>query len=412
MTDARKLSFKVIFMAAAAIAATLIIVSLALAGRDAGRYPSNVSVAGVSVANLEIEEARELLNKDMAKNWGNNLILDINGRSIPVPLEDIGIRYDLTATLEKADKLLYDPGKKSPIFQHSLIRGEAQEISPVFIWDKEKLFKKLLELKKENDQVAINARIIYHNEYLEYKAHKNGYTIKVDSSMENIAKSLDLGFLGPVKIDSSEILSRVRIEDIETVKDNLSVNASRINISEDETKAILDRLNGIIIMPEEKLSLFSHLNDSTNGEHNEHISLPLAIQEQIQNSILKACRQAGLDTTANIIENKLEHPVLLALSIEANTLLVRIIGCQTDPRKEIKLLSENEEILPQVIIKTNYRLSPQQRIVKQEGTSGWIKRTYRVVIKDGKDVEKGLLSEQYFPPTDTLIQVGPGSIKK
>ncbi|MDD3268710.1 MAG: peptidoglycan binding domain-containing protein [Syntrophomonadaceae bacterium] len=412
MTDAGKMSFKVISLAVVAITTTLLIVSLALAGRDTERYPSNVSVAGISIANLSRQEARELLNKDMLSSWGKNLILDLNGKSISVPLEEIGITYDLTATLEKVDKLLYNSEDQNAIWQHSLLRGQQQEIAPVLAWDKEKLYNKLLELKNENDRAAINARILYHNEYLEYIAHKNGYAINVNSSMENTNKVLANGSLGPIKIELNEILSRVRIEDIETVKDILGVNASILNVTADDAKALLDKLNGIILMPEERISLFGAMDgENPTADAKENI-LTAGIQEQVENSIFKACRQAGLDIDTHRIENNLEHPVLLVLSLEGNTLLVRIIGCKTDPGKEIKLTSKKEELVPQVIIKVNYRLSPQQRVVKQEGKSGWIKRTYRVVKSGEREIEKGLLSEQYFPPTDTIIEVGPGSIRK
>ncbi len=409
MTDAGKIGLKVITLAVVAVATTLFIVSLALAGRDSERYPSNVSVAGISLANLSKEEARDALTRNMASSWGNNLTITLYEKTITIPMAEIGVSYDVSATLEKLDKLY--KSEDNNVLQHSLLRGEEQEITPVLEWDKEKLYKKLLELKKENDQPAVNARIIYNNEYLEYIAHKNGYAINVNYSLNNINEALARGFLGPVKIKCNEVLSRVRIGDIESVKDNLGVNASIINLTADEAKALLDKLNGVIIMPEEKLYLFRNPDGEKAGSP-EITAFPQSIQQQVGNSILKACRQAGLITDGSLIENNLKHPVLLSLSIEGSTLLVRIIGCQTDPAKEIKLLSEKEELVPQVIIKLNYRLSPQQRIVKQEGKSGWIKRTYRVVKRNGQNVEKGLLSEQYFPPTDTIIQVGPGNIKK
>lgn len=409
MTDAGKIGLKVITLAVVAVATTLFIVSLALAGRDSERYPSNVSVAGISLANLSKEEARDALTRNMASSWGNNLTITLYEKTITIPMAEIGISYDVSATLEKLDKLY--KSEDNNVLQHSLLRGEEQEITPVLEWDKEKLYKKLLELKKENDQPAVNARIIYNNEYLEYIAHKNGYAINVNYSLNNINDALARGFLGPIKIKCNEVLSRVRIGDIESVKDNLGVNASIINLTADEAKALLDKLNGVIIMPEEKLYLFRNPDGEKAGSP-EITALPQSIHQQVGNSILKACRQAGLIIDGSLIENNLKHPVLLSLSIEGSTLLVRIIGCQTDPAKEIKLLSEKEELVPQVIIKLNYRLSPQQRIVKQEGKSGWIKRTYRVVKRNGQNVEKGLLSEQYFPPTDTIIQVGPGNIKK
>jgi uncharacterized protein YabE (DUF348 family) len=54
---------------------------------------------------------------------------------------------------------------------------------------------------------------------------------------------------------------------------------------------------------------------------------------------------------------------------------------------------------------------PGQRIVQEEGESGYIDRTYRFVKENGKEIEKTLLSENIVPGLDTIILVGPGDIK-
>jgi len=50
--------------------------------------------------------------------------------------------------------------------------------------------------------------------------------------------------------------------------------------------------------------------------------------------------------------------------------------------------------------------------VLQEGQSGYINRSYRVVKINGKVTEKTLLSQEVTPGRDTIIAVGPGTIKK
>ncbi|MEN6351434.1 MAG: peptidoglycan binding domain-containing protein [Syntrophomonas sp.] len=407
MTDTGKLGIKVISLAIAAVATSLIIVSFALAGRDVKSYPSNISVGAISLANHSQSEAREILEKDLAPSFGDKLILKLHDKTIAVPLSELGIKYDVPATLKKVDSLLNS--QESNVLQHSLMRGKEQEISPVFSWEKEKLYQKLMAIKQENDEAAVDARILYNNDYLEYRAHKNGFAVNINSSMNKLNSLLNEGSLGPMELDSSEIFPRVKIEDIEAVKDMLGVSAGAIQATPDEIKSVLERWNGLIIMPGESFSP-SGDDKSSNGQKD----INSKITSQVANLIYKVCSQAGMDIQKETgeVENSLKHPVLLTVSIEEKTLLVRLFGCQTVPGKQIEIISEKEEVLPQVIIKVDRRLNPQQRVVKQEGKSGLIERNYRVVMNGEKVLEKGLLSEHYSPAGDTIILVGPGTVRK
>ncbi len=409
MTDAGRLWLKIVTMAVIAISASLLIVSFALATRDRDFYPSNIWLGGVSLANMDKQEAYSLLQAELPARWGDKLTLLIGEQEALLPIKEIGISYDFAASLDKIEEEVF-AGSGVALLQHSAARGQKQMITPVLSWDKGALAEKVLQIKKEYDQPAIDARIVYNQDYLEYRAHKNGFIINADASMKHIAEALDKGILGPVNISATEVHPRVKIEDIQTVKDIIGVSAKKIDNPGQETLDMVEKLNGIIIMHGEKLDIQKILE----ADKKESKAPANEGKEQVKGAIMQACLQAGMQETNNgtAVESQLQHPLLLTAGLDGHTLLVKVYGCQTEPGKVIKLLSEREEIHPEVQIKLNRRFSPQQRIVQQEGKKGFILRNYRVVNSGGKLIEKSLLSEEITPATDTIIVVGPGGSRK
>ncbi|MDD4626159.1 MAG: peptidoglycan binding domain-containing protein [Syntrophomonas sp.] len=409
MIDAGKRWLKVMSMAVIAISVSLLIVSFALAARDRESYPSNLWLGGISLADMSKQEAYELLQSELPSNWGDKVQFLLGKQEIFIPMEEIGVSYDLVGSLDKIDQALFKGNAATELLRHSIVRGQRQEINPVLSWDKEPILKKILQLKKDYDKLAIDARIVYNHDFLEYRAHKNGYLIDVNSSMNRISNALEKGILGPVEIAATEVHPRVKIEDIETVKDVIAVSAKKIDNMSPETLSLLEKLNGLIIMHGESLDIKAMMD----SRHEPAKAVASETKAQIEGVIFQACIQAGMEKdNESAMENKLQYPILLTTSLSEQTLLVKIYGCQTEPGKEIKLLSEREDVYPEVQIKLDPRLSPQQRIIQQEGEKGFILRNYRVVSRGGKVVEKSLLSEELTPASDTIIVVGPGNTRK
>ena len=181
----------------------------------------------------------------------------------------------------------------------------------------------------------------------------------------------------------------------------------RINRPTADLEPLVKDLNGFIIMPADNFSLAQIITVKSMLFTDSSLTL-------VNDTLYRALSQAGLkyiDQQAGFFNN-LEHPVLITVLVEGNNLIIKIFGCQTEKGKEILFITEKKEIPPQIQVKINKKLSPQQRIVLQEGQSGYINRSYRVVKIKGKETEKTLLSEELTPGRDTVIAVGPGTIKK
>ncbi|MDD4550385.1 MAG: peptidoglycan binding domain-containing protein [Syntrophomonadaceae bacterium] len=405
MTQTRKKLSRVILLVTAAIILTLLITSLALAKRDSYVYPSNIIVGGVSLANLTQGESFYSLQREMSHAWGTQLKLTLSDKSVNLTMDEAGISYDYQATLRKAENILPETKGIRGAFNHILIRGKSQKITPVLTWDKEIIYKELLEIKHDYDKKPVNARIMYNHDVLDYIPHKNGYSININESLNRISAALSRGSLGPVELSVIENSPRVKLEDIKTVKDILGINVGQLQITTaSEMVSTSNALNGLIIMPGDSFSLVDFTRN--NGVHWEPGNIAL---NQLQEIFVKTGLQAGLKITPDAhLYNNLQDPVLIITELQETRLVVKVFGCQTEKGKEIKFIDEQEDVLPEVIINRDNNLSAGQRIIETEGKKGFILRSYRVVTSYGKEIEKNLVFEEFFPAVDTVVKIGPG----
>ncbi|MDD2587224.1 MAG: peptidoglycan binding domain-containing protein [Syntrophomonadaceae bacterium] len=405
MTQTRKKLSRVILLVTAAIILTLLITSLALAKRDSYVYPSNIIVGGVSLANLTQGESFYSLQREMSHAWGTQLKLKLSDKSVNLTMDEAGISYDYQATLRKAENILPETKGIRGAFNHILIRGKSQKITPVLTWDKEIIYKELLEIKHDYDKKPVNARIMYNHDVLDYIPHKNGYSININESLNRISAALSRGSLGPVELSVIENSPRVKLEDIKTVKDILGINVGQLQITTaSEMVSTSNALNGLIIMPGDSFSLVDFTRN--NGVHWEPGNIAL---NQLQEIFVKTGLQAGLKITPDAhLYNNLQDPVLIITELQETRLVVKVFGCQTEKGKEIKFIDEQEDVLPEVIINRDNNLSAGQRIIETEGKKGFILRSYRVVTSYGKEIEKNLVFEEFFPAVDTVVKIGPG----
>ncbi len=421
MTGGKKIIIKVISLGILAACLTIALVSVALARRDEAIYPSNVAVGGISISNLNQQNAGEKLKAEMGKEWDNKLRLKIVKHSdvVSIPLTELGIEYNLDASLHKVDEYLNNASPLGWNLQHAVIRGEAINVAPVLdIKNKNLLNSKILEIKNKLDKPATDARVIYTKGYLEYLVHDNGYTVDLEASLETIRKSLARGSLGPVSLVVKDLYPKVKAEDIKSIDSLIGVSVTDLDawqINDPVLKQILSKINGTIVMPGDGFSINSAVNQLTPPNQESSARLQQIIQK-LSNTMENAGQSAHLSMTATDsgkvqLINNLGNPLMLHLAVEDNKLLVKIFGCQTDKGKEILLIKEQTLISPEIEVKVDRKLKPGDKIVTQ-GKEGKKVSTYRVVKIKGEEIEKRLLSEEIIPARNTIMIVAPGTTVK
>ena len=387
------------------------------ADKAAAILASKNMTVGNSIANLNHEEAQARLKAEMASKWPSTLQLKINNNNAiySLPLSELKINYNLDSSLKKTDQYL----TQSSLLQHTIIRGVANNIAPVLnIEDRSLLYKKLAEIKKNLDKPATNARISYKQGCLEYVEHRNGFALDLDASLKLLENELDKGSLGPITLVTKNLYPKVKIEDIKTITDLIAVTMINLEpaTSQNEfTTQLIASMDGVIVMPGDQFSMQTAIDRlySDSGKIQENDK---EILLKVTNTLLSTCRSAHLKTgctEAGKLEfsNNLGKPLMLSLAIDGNELAVKIFGCQTEAGKEISLIKEQTVISPEVEVQVDKQLKSGERKVI-EGQEGKAVRTYRLVKINGKKTEQQLLSEEVFPPRNTIMKIPPDTVIK
>jgi len=418
MTAVNKIIIKIISLVLLAAFISVLFVSMALARRDQVIYPSNVTVGGISIANLNHEEAQARLQTEMSHRWPDALQLRIeNNNSIySLPLSELNINYNLDSSLKKTNQSI----NQAFLLQHAVMRGTANNIVPVLnINDKDLLYNKLAEMKKNLDKPAVNARVLYKQGCLEYVEHRNGYAVDLNASFTLVKNELAKGSLGPITLVTKDLYPKVKIEDIKMITDLIGAAMIDLQPGKNQNEVanqLLASLDGVIVMPGDQFSI----NDAVDGRFSDTQKKQINYRQTLlkfKDALLSACQSAHVkiigSTEADqlVFLNNLGKPLMLSLAFEGNELAVKIFGCQTEAGKEISLIKEQIIISPEVEVQIDKKLKSGEKNVI-EGQDGKTVRTYRVVKINGQKVEKKLLSEEFFPPRNTIMKVSPDTIVK
>lgn len=375
---------------------TIVLTSVVLGYRDQNTYPSTFYIDGVAVGGHSRSQIKQILSVQLSSQ-SQRWYLKLPDKVITLDTGDYGIKVDKQATLERADNILKPDSGVSGIIEHSIMRGKKNNIAAVYSCNPEVLYKELNQLQEKVNRPAVNARILYDKGLLEYIPQKNGYILDLDTTVSKVCTALHNGYAGPIDAGIINLYPAVKIEDIKAVKNIIGAYAA-VGVSNAAALQIQD-LNGTIIMPGQIFTFPTQ----------EHMSQGM---ETAMNAIMEACKDAGLrvlntpSTTHMIIQNQLTNPVLISIIFCDGTMQIKVLGCQTEPGKEIHLTTEESEVLPQVEIKVDKALKPIERVIQQQGKPGTIVRTYRLVIIEGKTVEKTLLAQEIHPAIDTIIYQG------
>ncbi|HCF72092.1 MAG TPA: hypothetical protein DER33_11000 [Syntrophomonas sp.] len=391
------------FLAATVIVTlTIMLTSVALVYRDRSTLPSGLYVDGKTIGGQSRSQVEQMLAAGPgahSQKWS----LRFPDKLLTLPTTEYGIKLDKKATLQKIDSILTEKKGLSGIINHSVFRGKKHNIAVAYQCNRDVLYNGLNKQEEKINRLAVNARIIYNKGLLEYIPQQNGYLLDLDATVTRICTALQEGH---TTVDAAIIplYPAVKIEDIRSVKDIIGAYAAA-GLSEAVVQQT-QQLNGTIIMPGQILTFPAKEENPPPG------------MEKAMNAIIRACEEAGLKIVSPasapklVIQNNLTDPVLISIIMCDGTMQIKALGCQTEPGKKIHLTTEEQEVPPQVKLKTDKSLQPHERVIKQQGKPGTVVRTYRLVTVKGKVVEKTLLAQEMHPGIDTIIYEGAHALIK
>lgn len=413
---------------------------------DTDRIYKGVYVEGVHLGGLTTEQALELLKKTYFEPLQNKKIeVIVEDKSYFLEYSSLGIKMDIDKAVEKA----YSIGRKGNLATRFKEIKKVYE-NPVIIrlsfeYDQDKLKKFVDELFNTHYQSPVNASI-----------KKVGDQFVITS--ERVGKKLDYAYLlnklkdmiknkqeGKVYARFLKVIPRITASELSKIKEIIGSFTTKFdssNVARSENiRVAAQKINGSLVMPGEVFSLSKAIGPVTvengfkiakvivNNEfvdgvggglcqiattlYNAVLMAQLKVVERAPHSALISYVPPGRDATiaSGSIDFKFKNTTSAPIYVESytsqNTVTVNLYGKNNYKGEVVKFESEVIERVPYKKVYKNDPTLPQGvEKLSNKPQNGLKVKTYMLVYKDGKLIEKKLLSYDYYKPVNAVILVG------
>ena len=218
---------------------------------------SGISIKGIDVSNLSVEEAKETLQNYINENLPENITLVHNDYETSIPLSSLNVNFDIDSVVNQA----YEIGKSSNIFENGFIALKTR-INPIDIelsatLDEEQLRTALNDISSKLPDTVIESGYYIEGNDLIVTKGAEGNVVNVDqmctyikSGISNLTlknRTLDISTVSkqPSAIDIEKIYNEIYKEPVDAyyTQDPFAVypseNGLDFAISLDEAKEIL-----------------------------------------------------------------------------------------------------------------------------------------------------------------------------
>ena len=439
---------------AAAIVACLIIGVLCSTGNfvpgvlKSNRICRGVAVGGHNVGGMTVSEARARLQTQMSECETAPLSLRLGDEAWRVNPEEIGTVVDVEAALRAA----YSIGRSGRLYARLAQRRQAArekiDIPLVVSVDEQRLRDLVFALANVVQVQPVDARIVItDDDEVIIEPSSEGRQLDVDELISRLrsttlsrgAREIDL----PVEtvlptVITSELESRgiIRLLGEYTTKFKAS-NVKRSN----NIRLGAAMIDGTIIAPGDVFSFNEVVGPRTpergfleadiilNAElvpgigggicqvsttlYNAALLSDLEIVSRVNHSLPISYVPLGRDATVSYgaidlkVRNSTDHHVLLKARVDKDTITFKVFG---DLPRDMVVGIETEvleRIEPGVIEQVDAKSPSGSRTTIQTGAPGYLVAVWRVVISEGVEIRRELISRDRYKPQPVIVQAGP-----
>ncbi len=305
--------------------------------------------------------------------------------------------------------------------------------------DADEIFEELSKEPEDAYYEKVDGKIIVHSD----KPKVDLYKADLVSAIKSDEKE--------VKIKVTAKRAEITKEDLEEklFKDEISTFSSRYsesNVSRStNVKLATERINGVELMPGEVFSYDKTIGSRTtaNGfktagvyiNNKQELGIGggicqvsstlyaatlyanFEIVERVSHSLPVSYMPDGMDATISEgyidfrFKNTSEYPVKIVATATNGTMKVSILGVK-DKDIEVEVINSRTGVLPSKTVRTADETIPQgYKKVTTKGTDGYTVSSVRVVRKNGKEIDREVLTRSRYNATDREELVNPADIE-
>ncbi len=437
-------------------------VSIATSSQEVvtNKIPQGVSVGGVDVSNLSIDEARVQVQSALAAKPTSSILLQLqyNGRTWPVNGAELGITYDIEPALQQALQAAQKSKDELELLkQQPLAIPVPMTLSPTAVDNA------LAKVASEVNQEAKDASVEFTPEKSErftYTAGQVGVQMDVAATSQAIQAAFNgnspTPFAAPVALVVTTVDPQHTIEDMKANTKRIASFSTSFKGNDGSgrvhnIKKGVEKLHGTVVPPGKTFSF----NDTT-GERSEkngwekaatiingntfeddygggicqvsttlYVSLVksgLKTSERTHHSFPSSYVPKGLDATVDFpskdlrFTNNTDYPIYITSTFDSKNkeMAVALWGRPLPDGQYIKMRSEVVKEIdppePEKVENLELRAGESSTIIKAR--KGYEVEVYKDTYSaDGKVIDSKKMYTDHYPAVQGIIAVGAGGAK-
>ncbi len=451
--------FRTLKLAALLLIPILVLSAVAYAGgmhiSAAGKILEGVSVQGVDIGGLSVDEAINKLKQLERQLMTTPVTISYQDRSISLSLKAVDFRVDKEQTIKNALELNNQGSiierwqKRRHIAKHGLV------MPPVLTVDKDKLAEAVSSFADQINVPPQNATITVdeHDQVL-ITPSKDGRKVDVDQLCKNLLQELQdktppdkINLLLPVvTVPPDYTTEEIKEMGITGLLSSYSTKFDpKMTNRAYNIRVAANALDGLLVTPGQEVSFnevvgprsseagYKSAGVIINNEmveglgggvcqvsstlYNAVLLADIEVTERSNHSLPVSYVPIGRDATVVYgavdfkFRNNTGRCLYIKTLVQNGVLTIKIFG-DTSHKHKVILESNIEKVLePKVIYEPDENLKVGQQVVKQAGSKGYVASLKRVVLKDGVIIREDKLPISRYNAVNKIIAVGTAQPK-
>ncbi|MDD3705039.1 MAG: VanW family protein [Clostridiaceae bacterium] len=428
------------------IALLITVAALSAAMVSGDKIHSNITINGINVGGFVPSQAGDTLKGKMEPIINDsNIVLKFKEKEWKMKYRDAGFQYEYEEAVTKA----YDIGHKGSYFKRikdvvtTLLNGV--DIKLNYSYDEQYLKNKLEDISKELDQESKDASIVLEAQGFVITEEVEGRKLDVNKSYDFIKELIDNASSGDIELAVDVTEPEIKSSDLKNIKDNLGEYSTKFNAADvDRThniKIATSSASHLLVKPGEVFSLnksmgprlakfgYKEANVIINNElvpgigggicqvsstlYNAALLSNMKIVERKSHSLPSSYIALGRDATIseNYIdlkfENNSKYPIYIYGEVKGSWVKFSIYGNDESQGRTVKIKTEVTKVTsPQINIIEDPTLPEGTEIEEKKAYTGYVVKSYRVVMQDGKEISSEELPLSVYRVVNGVKRVG------
>jgi len=424
----------------------LLIVVSAIMFLSTDKILPNVCINEIEVSDLTKEEAVQKLEKSYNYRIQETLLALVCDNKIwNLKNTDIDLIYDFNEAVDEA----YSIGRKGNIINRYIdsitARFVENNIILKFSYNEEKLINIINDIADEVNRNSVDATIEIKSGKIVITDDIVGLTLQKDKAIEMVKRSIEENDNSNIELPVEVKEPEVKRTDLENIKDKLGEYTTKFNAANTSRTFNISlatkTVSGLIIKPGEIFSLNKIIGSKLEEKgykmakviiNNEYVDgiggglcqisttlynaallSNLKIVERRNHSIPSDYVALGRDATLSgdyidmKFENNSKYPIYIYGEVKGNRLTFSIFGKNENPNKSIEIrTSVVRRIEPDIKIIEDDTLPAGTEIIEKDARTGYVVKSYRVILENGKEVFVEPLYTDTYRVSDEVKRIG------